>query len=59
MIIDDSAEQVKENFGNAIYIKEFTGTPDSELNKLSTYLQKLKSADNVRGIEKRGWHLNG
>ena len=59
LIIDDSSEKVKDNFGNAIYIKEFTGTPDSELNKLSTYLQELKSASNVRGIEKRGWHLKG
>jgi TFIIF-interacting CTD phosphatase-like protein len=57
LIIDDTAEKVKDNFGNAIYIKEFTGTPDNELNKLSIYLQKLKSTNNVRIIEKRGWHL--
>ena len=57
LIIDDTAEKVKDNFGNAIYIKEFTGTPDDELKKLSIYLQKLKSVSNVREIEKRGWHL--
>lgn len=57
LIIDDSPEKAKENFGNIIYITEFKGIPDNELNKLSSYLQKLKSIANVRVIEKRGWHL--
>ena len=59
LIIDDSAEKIKDNFGNAIYINEFKGGTDNELNKLSVYLQKLKAAANVRIIEKRGWRLNG
>jgi len=59
LIIDDTAEKVKDNFGNAIYIKEFTGTPDNDLTKLSIYLHKLKSSSNIRGVEKRGWHFNG
>ena len=58
LIIDDTAEKVKDNFGNAIYIKEFTGTPDNELKKLSVYLQTLKATGNVRLIEKRRWHLD-
>ena len=59
LIIDDSAEKVKDNFGNAIYIKEFSGSPDNELSKLSQYLQQLKEIGNVRVIEKRGWHSKG
>jgi RNA polymerase II subunit A small phosphatase-like protein len=57
LIIDDSAEKVKDNFGNAIYITGFTGAPDDVLKRLSLYLQKLIEAPNVRTIEKRGWHL--
>lgn len=55
LIIDDSAEKVKDNFGNAIYITEFKGIPDNELEALSIYLQIIKSSQNVRIIEKRGW----
>jgi len=56
LIVDDSPEKANENYGNAIYIKEFKGEPDDELRKLSLYLQRLKGIQNVRSIEKRGWH---
>ena len=56
LIIDDSPEKVRSNYGNAIYIKEFLGnTDDCELQFLYTYLLTLKAVDNVRTIEKRGW----
>jgi RNA polymerase II subunit A small phosphatase-like protein len=56
LIIDDSPEKARTNYGNAIYIKEFTGNPDdSELRSLYTYLLTFKMVDNVRTIEKRGW----
>lgn len=57
LIVDDTPEKGRDNFGNIIYISEFKGVPDNELRKLSTYLQKIKTVENVRAIEKRGWHL--
>jgi RNA polymerase II subunit A small phosphatase-like protein len=56
LIIDDTPEKSKTNYGNAIYIKEFKGEADEELNKLSIYLQSLKKIKNVREVEKRMWH---
>ena len=56
LIIDDSPHKSKDNFGNAIYPKEFTGdVNDRELKLLSKYLKKLKDKKNVRRIEKRNW----
>jgi len=48
--------RVRANYGNAIYIKEFTGDlNDCELQHLYNYLLTLKTVANVRTIEKRGW----
>lgn len=56
LIIDDSPEKMKYNYGNAIYIQEFNGNlSDSELLHLLEYLLTLKDVANVRTIEKRGW----
>ena len=56
LLIDDSPEKAKKNYGNAIYIKEFTGNKnDNELPRLLKYLISLKNVENVRIIEKRGW----
>ncbi len=55
LILDDSPEKGRDNYGNSIYIKEFIGDKDDELKKLLIYLRQLKDADNVRVIEKRGW----
>lgn len=56
IIVDDSPEKTRNNYGNAIYIKEFTGDKnDEELKFLHDYLLTLKEVDNVRSIEKRGW----
>jgi RNA polymerase II subunit A small phosphatase-like protein len=56
LIIDDSPEKARANYGNAIFIKEFTGDPnDCELRYLYDYLLTLKTVENVRTIEKRGW----
>jgi RNA polymerase II subunit A small phosphatase-like protein len=56
LIVDDSPEKTQNNYGNAIYPKEFTGNlEDNELLHLLTYLKTLKDKTNVRGIEKRGW----
>lgn len=56
LILDDSPHKTEQNYGNAIYPKEYTGDrSDDELKLLSKYLKTLKDIDNVRVIEKRNW----
>ena len=56
LIIDDSPEKTKDNYGNAIYINVFEGNQnDQELQVLSEYLHSIKNTNNVRSLEKRGW----
>ena len=56
LIVDDTPHKSKDNYGNAIYPKEFKGkTNDDELKILAQYLKKLKDEKNVRRIEKRIW----
>jgi len=59
IIVDDTPEKSRNNYGNAIYINEFSGdATDEELKHLHDYLLTLKNVDNVRIIEKRGWRTN-
>lgn len=59
IIVDDTPEKSRNNYGNAIYIKEFLGgTRDEELKYLHDYLLTLKKVGNIRAIEKRGWRTN-
>jgi carboxy-terminal domain RNA polymerase II polypeptide A small phosphatase len=56
IIVDDTPEKSRSNYGNAIYIKQFTGDlADDELKYLQDYLLTLKNVANVRTIEKRNW----
>ena len=56
LIVDDSPEKTKDNFGNAIYVTPYNGDlNDKELELLSTFLKTLEKVKNVRRIEKRGW----
>ena len=56
IMVDDSPEKTRNNYGNAVYIKEFTGDKnDEELKFLHDYLLTLTSVENIRSIEKRGW----
>ncbi len=56
LIVDDSPEKTRDNFGNAIYIQPFEGNyDDEELTVLSKYLISIHQVNNVRAIEKRGW----
>lgn len=60
LLVDDSPEKARSNFGNAVYVTEFTGDlSDTELTFLSEYLISLKDVPNVRIIEKRGWRERG
>ena len=57
IIVDDTQEKCKDNYGNAIYINEFNGDPnDMELVKLKDYLIQLSDVENVRKVEKRYWN---
>lgn len=56
LIVDDTPAKCVHNYGNAIYVKEYTGEPDDqELPALATYLATLADAPNVRRLEKRHW----
>ena len=56
LIVDDTPEKVRQNYGNAIYIKPYLGAgEDQELAYLADYLLTLKDVVNVRTIEKRDW----
>jgi RNA polymerase II subunit A small phosphatase-like protein len=56
LIVDDSPHKVSDNYGNAIYVSEFTGNAsDDELLRLSEYLKRIADEPNYRLIEKRGW----
>jgi len=56
LIIDDTPHKSRENYGNAIYPKEYLGDiEDDELKQLSKYLKLFMGIDNVRSIEKRNW----
>jgi RNA polymerase II subunit A small phosphatase-like protein len=56
LIVDDTPEKVRQNYGNAIYIKPYLGArDDQELASLTDYLLTLQGAENVRVIEKRNW----
>ena len=56
LIVDDSPEKTRDNFGNAIYVQPYEGNlKDNELTLLSEFLKSIKDSENVRGIEKRGW----
>lgn len=59
LMVDDSPYKCRDNYGNAIYVSPFIGNnKDDELSLLVPYLLSLKTADNVRNIEKRGWKEN-
>jgi carboxy-terminal domain RNA polymerase II polypeptide A small phosphatase len=56
LIVDDSPHKVADNYGNAIYVSEFTGeSNDDELLMLSEYLATISDVPNYRLLEKRGW----
>ena len=56
LIVDDTPQKAKNNYGNAIYPKEYVGEiDDNELELLLDYLLTLKDVENVRNIEKRNW----
>lgn len=56
LMVDDSPEKSRDNYGNAIYISPFQGDAlDMELKQLAQYLLTIKDKENVRKIDKRNW----
>jgi TFIIF-interacting CTD phosphatase-like protein len=56
LIVDDTSQKARSNYGNAIYSDEYKGEPDDTmLPNLCRYLKTLSQVENVRKIEKRGW----
>jgi len=56
LIVDDSPEKTRDNYGNAIYVNSFEGdSNDTELKDLANFLSQIKAVENVRSIEKRSW----
>lgn len=56
LIVDDTPQKAKYNYGNAIYPLEYLGnTQDDELELLLQYLIKIKETTNFRTLEKRFW----
>lgn len=55
LILEDEPRKVQRHYGNAIYVRSYFGTADSELLGLKNYLQKVKDVENIRQLEKRNW----
>lgn len=59
IMIDNTPAKLQNNYGNLVRIKDFEGQlNDIELKVLMIYLERLKSEENIRNIEKRGWRRN-
>ena len=56
IMIDDTPSKLRKSYGNLVRVNEFVGDPkDNELLILMKYLKDLKSEENIRKVEKRGW----
>ena len=56
LVVDDTPRAHEDNYGNLVGVRPYLGAQeDSELSLLMDYLLTLKSAGNVRRIDKRNW----
>jgi RNA polymerase II subunit A small phosphatase-like protein len=56
VVVDDSPEKLRRNYGNHILVGPFEGdAADNELRKLQDYLAWLRDVPNVRLADKRNW----
>ena len=56
LVVDDSPEKHRQNYGNLVRVTPFTGDPaDTELLDLLPFLERLRDVPDVRRVEKRGW----
>jgi NLI interacting factor-like phosphatase len=58
LILDDTPNTYKENFGNVIPIATFIDNEnDDYLLKLTTYSDSLIQLESIRTVEKRNWYI--
>lgn len=56
VILDDSPEKVRQNYGNHLPLRPFEGQPDDrELLDVLSFLENMKDHEDFRKIEKRTW----
>ena len=56
IVVDDSPEKLKRQYGNLVKIEPFFGkNDDTELKKLEIFLKTLIAVENIRTVEKRNW----
>jgi len=54
--VDDTPQKWERSYGNLVRVNPFEGDEtDDELKYLLLYLDKLRSAENIRSVEKRFW----
>lgn len=54
--VDDTPQKWERSYGNLVRLHPFEGDEnDDELKYLQLYLERLKSAGNIRSLEKRFW----
>ncbi|MEL6105303.1 MAG: HAD family hydrolase [Planctomycetota bacterium] len=62
LFVDDTPAKLQRNYGNAIYVSPFEGEvdgqADDELERLARYLGSIRTANNYRQMEKRGWRTH-
>lgn len=60
LVIDDSPEKHRQNYGNLVRVLPYEGDPaDDELRHLAAYLDHLRDAPDYRRVEKRWWRGQG
>jgi RNA polymerase II subunit A small phosphatase-like protein len=56
LMVDDSPEKLQRQYGNHLQVRPFLGsTDDSELRDVLPFLETLRTAANLRTVEKRFW----
>lgn len=56
LVVDDSPEKHRQNYGNLVRVRPFLGDSDhTELRDLVPFLESLRGVPDVRAVEKRGW----
>mgnify|MGYP002778968918 CR=1 FL=1 len=56
VMVDDTPTKLAKHYGNLVPVKSFEGNDlDNELSLLPKFLEKLKTVENVRRVEKRYW----
>lgn len=56
LILDDTPSKLERQYGNLLPVRPFTGDPaDTELRDVLPFLERLRTEENLRRIEKRFW----